>query len=100
MYCATCGSLIDEKLNYCNRCGNRVAKDGELIKQTDSTASLVRNLSISTGIVGVAGLGGLGHGWTAIDWPNLVRSERVSSDVNCILTAHALRIVGSAKRRS
>ncbi len=59
MYCATCGSLIDEKLNYCNRCGNRVAKDGELIKQTDSTASLVRNLSISTDIVGVAGLGGL-----------------------------------------
>ena len=58
MYCATCGSLIDEKLNYCNRCGNRVAKN-ELTTQTDATASILKILSISTGWVGVIGLGGL-----------------------------------------
>ncbi len=58
MYCATCGSLIDEKLNYCNRCGNRVAKD-ELVKQTAVTASVLKSLSVSTGWVGVVGLGGL-----------------------------------------
>jgi hypothetical protein len=58
MYCATCGSLIDEKLNYCNRCGNRVARN-ELATQTDATASVLKILSISTGWVGVVGLGGL-----------------------------------------
>jgi len=58
MYCATCGSLIDEKLNYCNRCGMRVAK-GELVEQSDLTVSLVENLSIVTGVVALGGLGGL-----------------------------------------
>ncbi len=59
MYCATCGTLIDENLNYCNRCGNRVAKD-ELVGQADlTTVSLLKNLSIATGFVGVVGLGGL-----------------------------------------
>jgi hypothetical protein len=58
MYCATCGSLIDENLNYCNRCGNRVSKD-ELMKQNDATVSVLKILSISTGWVGVVGLGGL-----------------------------------------
>ena len=58
MCCATCGNLIDENLNYCNRCGNRVAGD-KLVKPADSTASLVKSLSIATGLVGVVGLGGL-----------------------------------------
>ncbi len=58
MYCQSCGSLVNDELNYCNRCGNRVAKN-ELVKQTDSNASLLRNLSIATGFVGVVGLGGL-----------------------------------------
>ncbi len=59
MYCAVCGSLINEELNYCNRCGSRVAKDNELVKRADLTASLLKNLSIATGFVGVVGLGGL-----------------------------------------
>ncbi len=59
MYCSTCGSLIDEKLNYCNRCGNRVAKDNELVKHNDAAVSVLKILSISTGCVGVVGLGGL-----------------------------------------
>lgn len=58
MYCQSCGNQINDELSFCNRCGNRVAGN-ELIKQTDSTASLVKNLSIATGLVGVVGLGGL-----------------------------------------
>jgi hypothetical protein len=58
MYCVTCGSLIDEKLNYCNRCGTRVAKGSELVKQTDATASVLENLSRSIRYVGGAGIGG------------------------------------------
>lgn len=58
MYCATCGSLIDENLNYCNRCGNRVAKD-ELTLRSEATVAVIKILSISTGVAGVVGLGGL-----------------------------------------
>jgi hypothetical protein len=58
MYCATCGSLIDEKLNYCNRCGNRVSKN-ELATRDQATVSVLKILSVSTGWVGVVGLGGL-----------------------------------------
>lgn len=58
MYCATCGSLIDENLNYCNRCGNRVAKD-ELATHSEATVSVIRILSVATGVAGVVGLGGL-----------------------------------------
>ena len=58
MYCVTCGSLIDEKLNYCNRCVNRVAKN-ELAPQTAVTASVLKSLAESAGWVGVVGVGGL-----------------------------------------
>ncbi|MDQ3133156.1 MAG: hypothetical protein M3Q99_20700 [Acidobacteriota bacterium] len=58
MYCSTCGTLINEDLNYCNRCGNRVAKD-ELMKHDGAAVSALKILSISTGWVGVVGLGGL-----------------------------------------
>ncbi len=58
MYCANCGTLIDENLNYCNRCGKPVAKD-ELVKHNDAAISVLKSLSVSTGWVGVAGLGGL-----------------------------------------
>lgn len=58
MYCATCGSLIKEELNYCSRCGTRVAKD-ELSKQSDATVSVLKSLSVVTGVIGFVGLGGL-----------------------------------------
>lgn len=58
MYCATCGSLINEELNYCNRCGNRVVKN-ELTTRMDLNVSVLKSLSIATGFVGLAGLGGL-----------------------------------------
>ena len=52
MYCATCGSLLNQKLNYCNRCGARVDK---LATAGDSSAT--GYLSMATGFVGLGGLG-------------------------------------------
>ncbi len=58
MYCQTCGTLIDENLNYCNRCGNRVAKN-ELATQKNPNSAALQNLAFATGLVGFTGLGGL-----------------------------------------
>lgn len=58
MYCAACGSLISEELNYCNRCGSRVAGN-ELSPRTDAKVSISKNLAVAAGFVGVGGLGGL-----------------------------------------
>lgn len=58
MYCITCGNLMDEKLNYCNRCGNRVVKN-ELAARNEATVSVIKTLSVATGVAGVVGLGGL-----------------------------------------
>lgn len=52
MYCATCGSLLNQELNYCNRCGARVDK---LATAGDSSATSY--LSMATGFVGLGGLG-------------------------------------------
>ncbi len=76
MYCANCGSLIDEKLNYCNRCGNRVAGN-ELAKPTNPNVSVLENLSSSVGYVGFFGLGGF-IGLIAILIGNNVLSELVA----------------------
>ncbi len=48
MFCSGCGTQIQEGLNYCNRCGNRVPK-GE-------TASAAEHLAASVGYVGGFGL--------------------------------------------
>ncbi|MDQ6788299.1 MAG: hypothetical protein M3033_15955 [Acidobacteriota bacterium] len=58
MYCANCGSPINEELNYCNRCGKRVAGN-ELATRGDGSVSVLKSLSIATGFVGVFGVGGL-----------------------------------------
>lgn len=57
MYCQSCGNLLNENLNYCNRCGSKVA-GGELVKRDGSNDDALSNLSASTGYVGVVGLGG------------------------------------------
>lgn len=46
MYCPNCGKEIQEGLNYCNRCGKRLAGSSDTIAQ---------NLSNSAGAVGVFG---------------------------------------------
>jgi hypothetical protein len=49
MFCAGCGTQILEGLNYCSRCGRRVAESN--ISQT----SLASNLTTAAGYVGSAG---------------------------------------------
>ena len=53
MYCATCGTLINQGLNYCNRCGARVEK----LTTTTENSSATGYLSMATGFVGLGGLG-------------------------------------------
>jgi len=53
VYCAACGTLINQGLNYCNRCGARVDK----LATTTEKSSAVGNLSMATGFVGLGGLG-------------------------------------------
>lgn len=48
MYCSGCGTELSSDLNYCNRCGNRVA-EGE-------SNSVADNLSGAVGYVGGFGL--------------------------------------------
>jgi hypothetical protein len=53
MYCANCGTLVNNKLNYCNGCGAKLAKPDA---ETDKTVS--RSLAESLGYIGVFGLVG------------------------------------------
>lgn len=49
MFCSACGTQIQDGLNYCSRCGKRIA-------ETDSeTASIAESLSSSLGYVGGGG---------------------------------------------
>jgi len=53
MYCAKCGTVVTEKLNYCNSCGEKLTKD----KGGDSHESVLSTLLKSIGFISVAGLG-------------------------------------------
>ena len=53
MYCAACGTLINQGLNYCNRCGARVDK----LATTEKQPSALEYMSMATGFVGLGGLG-------------------------------------------
>lgn len=67
MYCATCGSLFNQELNYCSRCGARVDKLTTrekpttaleyLSTATEKPATALEHLSMATGFVGLGGLG-------------------------------------------
>ncbi len=52
MYCSTCGTLIDSKFSYCQRCGARIAKATAAASPTN-----LKDLTIVTGGVGLGGLG-------------------------------------------
>lgn len=51
MYCPTCGSKIENALNFCSRCGGKIEKK-------DASVSVSAYQSIGT-TVGVVGLGGM-----------------------------------------
>ncbi len=58
MFCAGCGTQIQSGLNYCNRCGRRVA-------ETDSEATAVaKGMASSLGYIG--GFGFLGYVFVAL----------------------------------
>ena len=48
MYCSGCGTQLESELNYCNRCGNRVAKT--------NADSVAENMSQGASYVGGFGL--------------------------------------------
>lgn len=54
MYCSNCGSEIKPELNFCSRCGTKVAK----IDAPQMQQSLAENLSASLGYIGGFGLVG------------------------------------------
>ena len=51
MYCSNCGSQVKPELNYCNRCGIRVAKE-----DSETQKTIAANLSSAVGYVGGFGL--------------------------------------------
>ena len=53
MFCSNCGTAIKPELNYCNRCGTRIANAET---GTDVRATVVENFSSAVGYVGGFGL--------------------------------------------
>jgi uncharacterized membrane protein YvbJ len=53
MYCSNCGSQIKPELNFCSRCGAKVAKG-----DSDAQKSVAENLSTALGYIGGFGLVG------------------------------------------
>ncbi len=51
MYCSNCGSEVKFELNYCSRCGMRVAGN-----ETDAQGAIAENLSAAIGYIGGFGL--------------------------------------------
>ena len=52
MYCATCGSAVSDKLNYCKNCGAKIAKDEE-----ETPKSMMNNLLTTLVFVVLGGFG-------------------------------------------
>ena len=52
MFCATCGSAVDAKLNYCKNCGAKIAKESE-----ETPKSMMDNLLTSLTFVALGGFG-------------------------------------------
>lgn len=52
MYCATCGTLVDEKLNFCKSCGAKIQKSSE-----NQPKAMFDSLLTSLSTVALGGLG-------------------------------------------
>lgn len=55
MYCSKCGSLVNNKLNYCNSCGAKLAKPDD--EAGDSPKSMLDNVLTTAFLVAIFGLG-------------------------------------------
>ena len=51
MFCAGCGTQIQSGLNYCSRCGRRVAEDAKSGKSTRSNSLVVAGNTAGVGFV-------------------------------------------------
>lgn len=52
MFCAACGSAINDKLNYCKNCGAKIVKDEE-----ETPSSMMNNMLTSLTFIALGGLG-------------------------------------------
>jgi len=52
MFCAACGTAVNDKLNYCKNCGAKIAKDAE-----ETPKSMMDNLLTSLTFVVLGGFG-------------------------------------------
>src|SRR5687767_6836537 len=52
MFCATCGSAVNDKLNYCKNCGAKIAKESE-----ETPKSMMDHLLTSLTFVALGGFG-------------------------------------------
>ena len=52
MFCAACGSAINDKLNYCKNCGAKIAKEEE-----ETPSSMMGSMLYSTTFIALGGFG-------------------------------------------
>lgn len=84
MYCATCGTLVDEKLNFCKSCGAKIQKSAD-----SQPKALFDSLLTSLSTVALGGLGIL-VGLIAI----LLKKEFDPTGIQIIAVAY-LAVLGS-----
>ena len=51
MYCSKCGSLVNNELNYCNSCGEKLAK----VKDKDAPKSMMDDVLTSLCVIAIFG---------------------------------------------
>src|SRR5688572_17067328 len=54
MYCSNCGNSVSEKLNYCNSCGERVAKEDD---EHATPGTMLNNILTTIFFTAVLGFG-------------------------------------------
>jgi len=86
MYCSNCGSLVNEKLKYCNSCGERLAKDED---KEGSPGKMLDKVLTTLFLVVMFGLGIL-VGLVAVLLGNQVKTDLVT----IIVVAYLMAIFG------
>lgn len=84
MYCSKCGNAVNEKLKYCNTCGERLAKDKD--DKNSSPGKMLDNILTTLFLVVMFGLGIL-IGLVAVLLVNGVTKEAVTIIVVAYLAA-------------
>ena len=56
MFCPNCGTTVNKKLKYCNSCGERLSKSGEIDKD-GMPGKMLDNILTTVGVIVTFGLG-------------------------------------------